>query len=212
AAGVRPLHAARSSGRLHRPRCPAAKGASDHLRHTAGAPDGARRRGRGDGRLQHVLRDPLVRQAGPDRAAHGAAPRAVYSRPPRLPEPFTAQESPAPDQPGLPTDTAPLRHPTTPPRHSIHGQIRAPVLYLPEYLKDEPRRVVAAWRRARQLPGYAAARSVWLADLVRDPTPNRMRRFGQALVLAAEMDRDTRHLHAHFLHTPASVARYAAII
>src|SRR5207248_1335577 len=89
---------------------------------------------------------------------------------------------------------------------------RAAVLYLPEYLKDEPRRVVAAWHHARQLPGYAAARRVWLADLVRDPTPNRVRRFGQALVLAAEMSPDTRHLHAHFLHTPASVARYAAII
>ena len=34
------------------------------------------RRGR-DGWLQHVLRDSVVRQAGPDRAAHRAAPRAV---------------------------------------------------------------------------------------------------------------------------------------
>ncbi len=50
------------------------------------------------------------------------------------------------------------------------------------------------------------------ADLVRDPTPNRVRRFGQALVLAAELAPDIRHLHAHFLHTPASVARYAAAI
>src|SRR5205085_5653196 len=53
---------------------------------------------------------------------------------------------------------------------------------------------------------------IWLADLIRDPTPNRMRRFGQALVLATEMTPDTGHLHAHFLHTPASVARYAALI
>jgi glycosyltransferase involved in cell wall biosynthesis len=39
-----------------------------------------------------------------------------------------------------------------------------------------------------------------------------MRRFGQALVLAAEMPGDVRHLHAHFLHTPASVTRYAALL
>ncbi len=39
------------------------------------------RRGRGrHGRLQHLLRDPVLRQAGAHRAAHGAAPRAVHPR------------------------------------------------------------------------------------------------------------------------------------
>src|SRR4029077_5968816 len=57
-----------------------------------------------------------------------------------------------------------------------------------------------------------AARRAWLADLLRDPTPNRVRRFGQALVLAAEAASEIGHLHAHFLHTPASVTRYAAIM
>jgi len=37
-----------------------------------------------------------------------------------------------------------------------------------------------------------------------------VRRFGQALVLAAELDENISHLHAHFLHTPASVTRYTA--
>src|SRR5207237_10897220 len=49
-------------------------------------------------------------------------------------------------------------------------------------------------------------------DLRRDPTPNRVRRFGQALVLAAELPADVARLHAHFLHTPASVARYCAVL
>ena len=62
---------------------------------------------------------------------------------------------------------------------------------------------------ARDIARRAAA---WLADLRRDPTPNRIRRFGQALVLAAELPENVDHLHAHFLHTPASVARYAALI
>ena len=44
---------------------------------------GARRRCRRDGRLQHVLRDPVVRQAGADRAAHDAAARAVHPGPAR---------------------------------------------------------------------------------------------------------------------------------
>jgi glycosyltransferase involved in cell wall biosynthesis len=129
---------------------------------------------------------------------------------PRLSETFIAQEILALEERGLDIAIVSLRHPTDRARHPVHGQIRAPVLYLPEYLKDAPRRVVAAWRRARQLAGYRAARHMFLADLIRDPTPNRIRRFGQALVLAAELAPGTDRLHAHFLHTPASVARYAA--
>src|SRR6266516_2104501 len=131
---------------------------------------------------------------------------------PRLSETFIAQEIRALEERGLDIQIVSLRHPTDRARHPVHGQIRAPVLYLPEYLKDEPRRVLEGWRRARLLPGYAAARRAWLADLARDPTPNRIRRFGQALVLAAELAPDIAHLHAHFLHTPASVARYAAML
>ena len=40
----------------------------------------------------------------------------------------------------------------------------APVAYLPEYLHDEPVRVWRAWRRARRLPGYRAARAAWWRD------------------------------------------------
>ena len=65
-------------------------------------------------------------------------------------------------------------------------------------------------RMARAPGRYLRALGLWLADLWRDPTPNRGRRFGQAGVLAAELPAGARHLHAHFLHTPASVARYAA--
>ncbi|NQV82093.1 MAG: glycosyltransferase family 4 protein, partial [Alphaproteobacteria bacterium] len=38
------------------------------------------------------------------------------------------------------------------------------------------------------------------------------RRFGQALVLAAEIPQTMTRLHAHFMHTPGSVARYAAMM
>src|SRR5262249_21472324 len=73
-----------------------------------------------------------------------------------------------------------------------------------------PWRVLRGWWKARRLPGYAAARARLLADLRHDPTANRLRRWGQALGLAAELRASVEHLYAHFLHTPASVTRYAA--
>jgi glycosyltransferase involved in cell wall biosynthesis len=131
---------------------------------------------------------------------------------PRLSETFIAQEIRALEARGLDIRIASLRHPTDRAVHPIHREIRAPVAYLPEYLYQEPLRVLRAWRHGRRLPGYRAARQAWLQDLRRDPTPNRIRRFGQALVLAHELPRDVAWLHAHFIHTPASVARYASVL
>jgi glycosyltransferase involved in cell wall biosynthesis len=131
---------------------------------------------------------------------------------PRLSETFIAQEILALEQRGLGILIVSLRHPTDRAVHPVHDAIGADRLYLPEYLYREPSRVWRGWRRARRRPGYGRALRAWLADLRRDPTPNRVRRFGQALVLAAELPSEVGHLHAHFLHTPASVARYAALI
>jgi glycosyltransferase involved in cell wall biosynthesis len=131
---------------------------------------------------------------------------------PRLSETFIAQEIAALERRGLDIVIVSLRHPTDSRRHPVHEEVRAEVLYLPEYVYREPLRVARAWRAVRRWPTYAAARARWLADLARDPTPNRGRRFAQALVLAAELPADVARLHAHFLHTPASVARYCAIL
>ncbi len=131
---------------------------------------------------------------------------------PRLSETFIAQEIAALERRGLEILIVSLRHPTDGRRHPVHDEIRAPVLYLPEYLFLEPLRVVRAWLGARKGASYRETRNLWLRDLLRDPTPNRIRRFGQALVLASELPGDVRRLHAHFLHTPASVTRYAALL
>jgi glycosyltransferase involved in cell wall biosynthesis len=131
---------------------------------------------------------------------------------PRLSETFIAQEILALEQRGLEVLIVSLRHPTDRKTHPVHRAIEAARLYLPEYLYQEPARVWRGWQAARRQEGYRLARRAWLADLLRDPTPNRVRRFGQALVLAAELPEDIGHLHAHFLHTPASVARYAALV
>ncbi|RII37901.1 colanic acid biosynthesis glycosyltransferase WcaL [Pseudooceanicola sediminis] len=131
---------------------------------------------------------------------------------PRLSETFIAQEIRGLELAGLELVIVALRHPTDRKRHAVHGEITAPVHYLPEYLHREPIRVMrAVWSGLRR-PGMRGLWSDFLADLRRDPSRNRVRRLGQALVLAAEWPEGAGWLHAHFIHTPASVAEYAARI
>jgi glycosyltransferase involved in cell wall biosynthesis len=151
---------------------------------------------------------------GPDAPlpAAGNAIAIVVKGYPRLSETFIANEIRALERRGLRLLLYSLRRPTDPYVHPVHTQITAPVVYLPEYLHDWPLRLVRAWWRVRRRPGYRTARTCWLRDLRRDPTRNRVRRFGQALVLASELAPEVSWLHAHFLHTPASVTRYAALV
>ena len=159
------------------------------------------------------------------RAPSGVLPNAVPTRSPlkiavvvkgypRLSETFIAQEILALQERGVDLAIWSLRHPTDSRRHALHDRIAAPVHYLPEYLRDEPRRVLRALGRLilRHPAGLARTALGWLRDLRRDRTANRGRRFGQALVLAAELPADAPLLYVHFLHTPASVGRYAAAI
>ncbi len=131
---------------------------------------------------------------------------------PRLSETFIAQELVALQTAGLAFDIWSLRHPTDKKTHPLHDQLTAQIRYLPEYLRDEPRRVARAMGAAADLPGFDAAAAIYAADVARDDTPNRRRRWGQACVLATELPADVAGLYAHFLHTPSSVARYAAIM
>jgi glycosyltransferase involved in cell wall biosynthesis len=150
--------------------------------------------------------------SAPEPAAARGAVAFVLKGYPRLSETFIAQEIRALETCGLDIRIVSLRHPTDAKRHPLHAEIAASVLYLPEYLWREPLRVLGGWRASRGLRGYRRARAAFLRDLRRDPTPNRIRRFGQALVLARELPADVTQLHAHFIHTPASVARYAALM
>lgn len=131
---------------------------------------------------------------------------------PRLSETFVAQEILGLERRGSRLEIWSLRRPTDRHLHPMHREIAAPVRYLPEYLHREPWRVLlglaAAWRR----PGRGRLARVFWRDLVRDRSANRLRRLGQALVLARELPEAVDHLYAHFLHTPASVARYAALL
>ncbi|MEM1274956.1 MAG: glycosyltransferase [Pseudomonadota bacterium] len=129
---------------------------------------------------------------------------------PRLSETFIAQELLALQDRGFRFDIWSLRAPYDDRTHPIHDKITAGRHYLPEYLHEAPLRVIRSVWRAMRLPGFRASMRVWLQDLRRDFNRNRIRRFGQACVLASELPEDVELLYVHFLHTPASVARYAA--
>jgi glycosyltransferase involved in cell wall biosynthesis len=83
---------------------------------------------------------------------------------------------------------------------------------LPEYLYQEPIRVLRGLLAALRRPELGGLLRAFWRDLRRDPTPNRLRRLGQALVIARELPDEIRHIHVHYLHTPASVVRYAALL
>ena len=132
---------------------------------------------------------------------------------PRLSETFIAQEIEALERRGLQIAIVSLRRPNDAQQHPIHANIRAPIHYLPEYLHNEIGRV---WRAlVRQ---WSRLRPVWrlfLTDFLRHPSRNTLRRLGQAVVLVDELPailgtQSARQLHAHFLHSPSSVARYAS--
>ncbi|TWF57133.1 glycosyltransferase family 4 protein [Neorhizobium alkalisoli] len=131
---------------------------------------------------------------------------------PRLSETFIAQELLGLERAGFRLKLVAMRRPTDKKRHPVHDEIQAPVSYLPEYLHEEPGRVLKALWKVCRMPGFGKALSAFLRDLPKDVSRNRFRRFGQAAVLAAEWPADASWLHVHFIHTPAAVARYTSLM
>ncbi|WP_112663151.1 glycosyltransferase family 4 protein [Microvirga flavescens] len=131
---------------------------------------------------------------------------------PRLSETFIAQEILALEERGVDLEIWSLRHPTERAVHPMNRKIRAKVRYLPEYLYEDPIRVFRGFLAALRSPRFGELMATFFRDLKRDMTANRVRRLGQAFVMAREMPEDIRHLHVHYLHTPASVVRYAALL
>jgi hypothetical protein len=67
---------------------------------------------------------------------------------PRLSETFIAQEIRALEQRGFAIDIVSLRFPTDKHVHPVHREIAATARYLPEYLYQEPWRVLRSWFKA----------------------------------------------------------------
>ncbi len=169
------------------------------------------------------MADEEVQDAAAGDAAEPSKPAAKAEAPPpplaivvkgwpRLSETFIAQELKALEDRGLRFDIWSLRRPTDRARHAIHAKIRAKVRYLPEYIHEAPIKIFDAVFKAVALPGFGRALNLWMRDLGRDFSRNRIRRFGQACVLATEAPPNLRFVYAHFMHTPGSVARYAAVM
>ena len=131
---------------------------------------------------------------------------------PRLSETFIAQELRGLEKAGFELSIVSLRLPTDHTHHAVHDEIQASVTYLPEYIHHFPLRSLRGLITSLTMPGFIKATRQFLKDLRRDFTRNRVRRFAQAAVLAREWPDNAEWLHAHFLHTPASVAYYASII
>ncbi len=131
---------------------------------------------------------------------------------PRLSETFIAQEILELERAGFEISIISLRHPTDKHTHPVHAEIKAPKHYLPEYIYQELFRVWWAKINCTFKLGFWKTIPVFFKDWMRDPTANRIRRWGQAMVLAHEYAENHDHIYAHFLHTPCSVARYAALI
>ena len=89
---------------------------------------------------------------------------------PRLSETFIAQELLALEERGIPLDIWSLRRPTDQAVHPMHKRIRASVTYLPEYLYQEPLRVVRGLIWSARQPGIGALLRVFWRDLRRDET------------------------------------------
>ncbi|MGI9408375.1 MAG: glycosyltransferase family 4 protein [Hyphomicrobiaceae bacterium] len=131
---------------------------------------------------------------------------------PRLSETFIAQELLGLQDAGLDFSIYALRRPHDTATHPVHQAITAPVDYLPEYLHDAPLTVARALWRCRRMPGFKTVWSLFWRDLKRDFSRNRFRRLGQAFVLASRLPPDVTWIYVHFLHTPASVTHYAAVL
>jgi len=130
---------------------------------------------------------------------------------PRLSETFVARELQALEARGLSLSLHALRNPGAD-AALVDNKVQAQPVYLPEYLRDAPSTIAGAFVRAASLPGFGAAWRAFRQDLASEFAAARVRRFGQACVLAQQMPASVRHIYAHFAHSPTSVARYAALM
>lgn len=130
---------------------------------------------------------------------------------PRLSETFVARELQGLEARGISFSLHALRKPGGD-AALVDNEVRAVPQYLPEHLHDAPMTVARAFLAARRLPGFDTAWRAFRADLACEFARARARRFGQACVLASQMPSSVRHIYAHFAHSPASVARYAALL
>lgn len=133
---------------------------------------------------------------------------------PRISESFISTEILLLETLGIPVEIYSLRQPRENFTHEHVSRIKARPSYLPEYIFPNLSRV---FRKNRLLAGrlgshYFRCLGEALTRAVERRKTATMRHFLQAGCLALDLlgQPEVRHLHAHFCHTPASVAAFAS--
>lgn len=133
---------------------------------------------------------------------------------PRISESFISTEILLLESLGLPINIYSLRRPRESFTHDHVKKILAPVSYLPEYVLPHWQIIFRANARLHRRigPHYQRCFRGAVKRALERRKPATLRHFLQAGYLSAEVlcDPSIRHLHAHFCHTPASVALFAS--
>lgn len=133
---------------------------------------------------------------------------------PRISESFISAEILLLESLGIPIEIYSLRQPREDFSHDYVKQIKAPVTYLPEYVlpnwKSLLRSNAALWKRLGA--HYFNCLTEALGRTIERRKPATFRHFLQAgyLVQMRLLNSTVTHIHAHFCHTPTSVALFAS--
>ena len=135
---------------------------------------------------------------------------------PRISETFISNEILLLEKLGFPIHLFSMRRPRENFTHQSVNQIQAAVDYLPEtLLKPLPRLLYRNCLLAAQRPRiYARALKIAFQRFLRTHKSATLKHLFQAGYLVQRLMPDRRiiHLHAHFAHSPASVAMFASIL
>jgi glycosyltransferase involved in cell wall biosynthesis len=135
---------------------------------------------------------------------------------PRISETFISNEILLLEKLGFPIHLFSMRRPRENFTHQSVNRIQAAVDYLPEtLLRPLPRLLYHNCRLAAQRPrGYARALKMAYQRFLRTRKSATIKHLFQAGYLVRHLmpDRQIIHLHAHFAHSPASVAMFASLL
>jgi len=131
---------------------------------------------------------------------------------PRFSETFILNEILELERQGVDLRIYSLRKPDDGRFHANLARVRAPVIYLPEHLRLEPGRVLAAQRAVARANPRRYARVLRYALSSRSPLAA-FKRFWQAGVLVDHLSaQPADHLHAHFASSATRVAMFAHLL
>lgn len=135
---------------------------------------------------------------------------------PRISETFISNEILLLERLGFTVRIVSMRQPREDFNHASVDRIRAEVVYLPEYILPALGRLLAAnWRTLCAHPrGWLRAAGLMLRHFIESPKSATIKHLLQAGLVCQQALRpgEAPHLHAHFAHSPTSVAVFAGLM